>query len=110
MSLVLSRQSRLVSPPNAASRQDRLIINLEFQNNLNPHCKIIKRGIYYASCLLVDEKEKLFQDSHYEDLKKVYSIWICPNSPKTIANSIHYYDISEHLNEGSDRIHINLPA
>ena len=99
-----------VRPPNAANKQDRLIINLEFQNNLNPHCKIIKRGIYYSSCLLVDEKEKLFQDSHYEDLKKVYSIWICPNSPNSIANSIHYYDISEHLNGDSAKSLIKRKA
>jgi predicted transposase/invertase (TIGR01784 family) len=82
--------------PNSIDDQDLLVINLEFQNKLNPHCKIIKRGIYYSSCLLVDEKGKLFQDSHYENLKKVCSLWVCPNSPEKNANTVCHYDISEH--------------
>ena len=36
-----------------------------------------------------------FANSHYEDIKKVYSIWICMNPPKNRENSITRYHIVE---------------
>jgi hypothetical protein len=45
-----------------------------------------------------------FTASHYENIKKVYSIWICPNPPKKWENTITEYSIAEkqlvgHLSE-----------
>ncbi|OUQ53360.1 hypothetical protein B5E58_13265, partial [Tyzzerella sp. An114] len=36
-----------------------------------------------------------FVDSHYEKIKKVYSIWICPNPPIKDSNTITSYSIQE---------------
>lgn len=36
-----------------------------------------------------------FKESHYEKIKKVYSIWICMNPPKNRKNSINRYTIKE---------------
>jgi len=39
-----------------------------------------------------------FTDSHYEKIKKVYSIWICMNPPKNRENTItRYRVVEEHL-------------
>lgn len=36
-----------------------------------------------------------FQDEHYDDLKKVYSIWICMDSPRYAENTITEYSIQQ---------------
>ena len=36
-----------------------------------------------------------FTNSHYENIRKVYSIWICMNPPKNRENSITRYYIAE---------------
>lgn len=48
-------------------------------------------------CIIVVRK------SHYEDIKKVYSIWICMNPPKNRENSITRYYITEENLVGSVR-------
>ncbi len=42
-----------------------------------------------------------FINSHYENIKKVYSIWICMNPPKSRENSITRYYIAEENLVGS---------
>ena len=37
------------------------------------------------------------ENSHYENIKKVYSIWICMNPPKNRENSITRYYIAEKI-------------
>ena len=86
--------------PNAKDEFDQITVNLEFQNILKPGYEIIKRGIYYLACLLVEEKGRLFQGDNYDELKKVYSIWLFPNSPQRLANSVYCYALSESLCEG----------
>ena len=36
-----------------------------------------------------------FFTPHYGDIKKVYSIWVCTNSPKYIGNAISIYEIQK---------------
>ena len=36
-----------------------------------------------------------FSDSHYEKIKKVYSIWVCTNPPKYRRNTITAYSMNE---------------
>ena len=36
-----------------------------------------------------------FIDSHYEKIKKVYSIWVCLNSPESRKNTISRYRMTE---------------
>ena len=51
----------------------------------------LKRGIYYCSRMISGQYETAFTNSHYENIKKVYSIWICMNPPKNRENSITRY-------------------
>lgn len=73
----------------------RLIINIEAQNDFYPGYPLIKRGIYYYSRMISSQYGTEFTESHYENIKKVYSIWICMNPPKNRENSITRYYIAE---------------
>ena len=79
----------------------RLIINIEAQNDFYPGYPLIKRGIYYCSRMISAQYGTEFTKSHYEDIKKVYSIWICMNPPKNRENSITRYYITEENLVGS---------
>lgn len=73
----------------------RLIINVEAQNDFYPGYPILKRCIYYCSRMISAQYGTEFTDSHYEKIKKVYSIWICTNPPKYRENTITHYSITE---------------
>ena len=69
-----------------------MLINLEAQNSSDLPYELIRRSIYYASRLLSRQKPD------YENLKKVYSIWICVAPKKEKRNTINRYVVKE-LNE-----------
>lgn len=73
----------------------RLIINVEAQNDFYPGYPLIKRGIYYCSRMISAQYGTEFTSSHYEKIKKVYSIWICMNPPKYRENTITEYSVVE---------------
>ena len=79
----------------------RLILNVEAQNDFYPGYPLIKRGIYYCSRMVSAQYGTDFTNSHYENIKKVYSIWICMNPPKSRENSITRYYIAEENLVGS---------
>ncbi len=72
-----------------------LIINVEAQNDFYPGYPIIKRGIYYCSRMISSQYGVEFTDTHYERIKKVYSIWICSSPPKYRENTITRYAVRE---------------
>ncbi len=72
-----------------------LIINVEAQNRYRPTYPLTKRGIYYCARLISAQYGTDFVKSHYEKLKKVYSIWICTTPPGERQNSITEYGIYE---------------
>ncbi len=75
-----------------------LIVNVEAQNDFYPGYPLIKRGIYYCSRMISSQYGREFIGSHYENIKKVYSIWICMNPPKNRGNAITRYRlVEEHL-------------
>lgn len=73
----------------------RLIINVEAQNDFYPGYPLIKRGIYYCSRMISSQYGTEFTESRYDNIKKVYSIWICMNPPRNRYNSITRYYITE---------------
>lgn len=72
-----------------------LIVNLEAQNDFYPGYPLTKRGIYYCCRMISAQYGREFIGSHYEKLKKVYSIWICMNPPKSRGNTITRYRLTE---------------
>ncbi len=81
----------------------KLIINLEAQNKYHNSYALVTRAIYYLSRMISAQYGTEFSDSHYEDIKKVYSIWICMNPPKMRRNTITSYRIDEFPLVGSCR-------
>ena len=72
-----------------------MIINVEAQNEFYPGYPIVKRGIYYASRMISEQYGSIFAKSEYSKIKKVVSIWICPNPPEYRKNTITGYQMSE---------------
>lgn len=73
----------------------RLLINIEAHGKFYPGYPIVKRGVYYTGRMLSAQYGTEFTDSHYEKIKKVYSIWICLDVPKYRRNTINCYEMKE---------------
>ena len=67
----------------------RLIINVEAQADFSPHYPLSSRAEYYSARLISSQKGREFTNSHYGDIKKVYTIWICTDPPEYRKNSIY---------------------
>ena len=78
-----------------SSEQIGLIINIEAQNQFYPGYPLTKRGIYYCCRMISSQYGSVFTGSHYEKLKKIYSVWICMDPPKSRENTITRYFIQE---------------
>ncbi len=85
----------------------RLIVNVEAQNDFHPRYSLLRRGMYYCSRLLSAQGETIFPQSHYENLCKVYSIWICLQPPKYRQNTITRYHVVEENIVGSVKADVN---
>lgn len=72
-----------------------LIINVEAQYDFNPGYPLIMRGIYYCCRMISAQHEREFSGSHYEKLKKVYSIWICMKPSRNWKNTVTRYRLTE---------------
>ena len=78
-----------------------LIINVEAQNDFYPGYPIVKRNLYYCCRLVSSQYGTEFTNSHYEKIKKAYSIFICMNPPNYRKNTINQYFIQEEKMIGS---------
>ena len=78
-----------------SGEQISLIVNIEAQNDFNPGYPLLKRAIYYCSRMISSQYGSEFTETHYEKIKKVYSIWICSNPPKKRENTITKYCVQE---------------
>ena len=75
-----------------------IIINVEAQNDFYPGYPLLKRAVYYCCRMVSSQYGREFTNSHYEKIKKVYSIWICMAPPKSRENTITRYRlVEEHL-------------
>ena len=75
-----------------------LIINVEAQRTQRSSklgYALLRRAVYYASRLISSQKETEFTGSAYNDIKKVYSIWLCMDSPNG-KSAINRYELTEH--------------
>ena len=73
----------------------QLIINVEAQSDFYPGYPLLKRGIFYCGRMISSQAGTVFTKSHYEKLRKVYSIWLCTNPPKNRKNTINRYRMVE---------------
>ena len=57
----------------------QIIINVEAQKDEPDGYGILNRAIFYVSRMISSQKERDFVNSNYDDIKRVYSIWVCMN-------------------------------
>ena len=67
----------------------QIIINIEAQKDEPTKYSILNRAIFYVSRLISSQKQRDFENSRYDDIKTVYSIWICMNTDKNTLSHIH---------------------
>ncbi len=68
-----------------------LIINLEIQVNDTPGYELVTRGMYYCARMISEQHGTVFSGNHYEKIRKVYSIWICPSTAESRKNGMFRY-------------------
>jgi predicted transposase/invertase (TIGR01784 family) len=74
----------------------KVLINLEAQNNFDPGYPLSMRGVYYGCRMISAQYGQEFKHSEYDKIKKVYSIWVCPNPKKEQRkNTITCYEMRE---------------
>lgn len=74
-----------------------MYIHFEAQQEYIPK-RLLKRSAYYGARALSRQYGREFSNGHYEDLKKVYGIWICFNPKKADRNTItRYYTAKDNV-------------
>ena len=67
----------------------QIIVNIEAQKDEPTEYKILNRAIFYVSRLISSQKERDFVNTNYDDIKQVFSIWICMNMDDNSLSLIH---------------------
>lgn len=67
----------------------QIIVNIEAQKDEPTEYKILNRAIFYVSRLISSQKERDFVNTNYDDIKQVFSIWICMNMDDSSLSHIH---------------------
>ena len=67
----------------------QIIVNIECQKDDPSAYKILNRAIFYVSRLVSSQKERDFVNTNYDDIKQVFTIWICMNMAYNSLSHIH---------------------
>ena len=67
----------------------QIIVNIEAQKDEPTEYKILNRAIFYVSRLISSQKERDFVNTNYDDIKQVFSIWICMKRDGNSLSHIH---------------------
>ena len=67
----------------------QIIVNIEAQKDEPTEYKILNRAIFYVSRLISSQKERDSVNTNYDDIKQVFSIWICMNMDDNSLSHIH---------------------
>ena len=67
----------------------QIIVNIEAQKDDPVSYKILNRAILYVSRLISSQKERDFVNTNYDDIKQVFSIWVCMNMSKNSLSHFH---------------------
>lgn len=80
---------RMPSVKDGKAGLSQIIINVEAQKDEPKGYEILNRAIFYVSRLISSQKERDFEKSSYNDIKRVYSIWVCMDMSENSINHIH---------------------
>lgn len=70
-------------------RISQIIINLEAQKDTPAGYHLLNRAVFYVSRLISSQKERDFVKMNYNDIKPVFSIWICMNMEENSMDYVH---------------------
>lgn len=87
---------RTVKQRAVKQRAVKLLINVEAQKDFYMKYEIVTRGIFYGARMISAQLDREFGESHYEELQKVYSIWICMNVPEKVGNAMTLYRMGKY--------------
>lgn len=72
----------------------KIIMNIEAQKKYHVGYGFVPRGVFYCARMISEQLNTEFGTDDYDQIKKVYSIWICMESPEYVANTITAYEIN----------------
>ena len=67
----------------------QVILNVEAQKDEPTGYHILNRGVFYVSRLVSSQKERDFVKTNYNDIKRVFSIWVCMNMDENSMAYVH---------------------
>ena len=70
----------------------QVIVNLEAQKDEPTSYHILNRAVFYVSRLVSSQKERDFVKTNYNDIKRVFSIWVCMNMDENSMDYVHLMD------------------
>lgn len=70
----------------------QVIVNVEAQKDEPTGYHILNRAVFYVSRLVSSQKERDFVKTNYNDIKRVFSIWVCMNMD---GNSMAYVHLAK---------------
>jgi len=70
----------------------QVIVNLEAQKDEPTSYYLLNRAVFYVSRLISSQKERDFVKTNYNDIKRVFSIWVCMSMD---GNSMAYVHLAK---------------
>ncbi len=67
----------------------QVIVNVEAQKDEPTSYHILNRAVFYVSRLVSSQKERDFVKTNYNDIKRVFSIWVCMNMDESSMAYVH---------------------
>nr|WP_300841317.1 hypothetical protein [uncultured Acetatifactor sp.] len=70
----------------------QVIVNVEAQKDEPTGYHILNRAVFYVSRLVSSQKERDFVKTNYNDIRRVFSIWVCMNMDENCMDYVHLTD------------------
>ncbi len=67
----------------------QVIINVEAQKDEPSGYHILNRAVFYVSRLVSSQKERDFVKTNYNDIRRVFSIWVCMGMDESSMAYVH---------------------
>ena len=71
----------------------KILLNIEIQKDYYPGYDLVTRAVFYCARMLSAQLDTEFTAENYDEVKKVYSIWLCLNAPRHTVDTITEYGI-----------------
>ena len=67
----------------------QVIVNVEAQKDEPTGCHILNQAVFYVSRLVSSQKERDFVKTNYNDIRRVFSIWVCMGMDENSMAYVH---------------------